>query len=142
MGNQLLQSGLSSIDWDAKPIPVFSCFILKQTIAVLHLLCGHRVDLDFWVLLGYFPESIEDVSFPVLPHVPLRTPEHVCGVCRLLEIVALVFYQQGNTCVRDNPDAGAAPDVFLVPLCGRIVHPDHASDFVNLFSYAGCEHLT
>lgn len=76
---------------------VLSSFILKHAVTVQNLLSGHSVDADVWIFLCYFQENIKDASFPVLPHVPFGTPEHICGVCRLLEIVALVFYQQGNT---------------------------------------------
>lgn len=61
--------------------PVFSRFILKDTVTVLDLLFGHSVDFDLRILLGYFQENVEDPSLPVLPHVPLGTPEHVRGVC-------------------------------------------------------------
>lgn len=123
-------------------IPVFSGFILKHTVTVLNPFSGHSVDSDVWILLCNFQESIEDTSFPVLPHVPFRAPEHIYGVCGLLEIVVLVFCQQGNTGVRHNPNTGAAPYVFLKPHRGCIVHPDHASNLVYLFSSASSEHLT
>lgn len=123
-------------------VPVFPSFILKHTITVLDLLSGHSVDSDGRILLRYFQERIEDTSVPVLPHVPLRAPEHVRGVCRLLEIVVLVFHQQGDAGVRHNPNTGAVPYVVLKPQRGCIVHPDHACDLVYLFSDAGSEHLT
>lgn len=54
----------------------------------------------------------------------------------------LTFYQQGDTGVRHDSDAGVAPNVFLISCRGRVVHPDHASDSVYLLSSTSTEHLT
>lgn len=126
----------------ASPVPVLSSFILKHRVTVLDLLSAHSVDLDLWILLGYFQQCIKDASFPVLPHVPVRTPEHVGGVCTLLEVVVLVLDQQGNAGVGHHPDAGAAPDVLLVSLRGRVVHPENTPSLVDLLTGTSSEHLT
>lgn len=123
-------------------VPVFSSFILKHTVTVLNLLSGQSVHPDIWILLCYSSEGVEGLSFPILPHVPFRTPEHVCGVCWLPEIVCLVFHQQGNAGVRHNSYTGATPYIFLIPRCGCIVHPDHTFNLVYLFSDTCPQHLT
>lgn len=126
----------------AKLSPVFSCFVLKHAVTILNLLSGHGVDPHFGVLLCYSQESIVNVSLPILSHVPIGTPDHVGGVCRLLEVIELVFHQQGDAGVRHHADTGAASHVFLISHRGRIVHPEHTSNPVYIFSCIGSNHLT
>lgn len=122
--------------------PVFSCFVLKHSIAVLYLFPGLSIDSDIWILLCCLEESVEDPSLPILPHVPIGTPEDIRSVCRSLEIKLFVFQQEGDAGVRHHSDGGAAPDIFLVPRCGCVVHPDHAFSLVYLFTEACAQHLT
>lgn len=44
--------------------------------------------------------------------------------------------------MRHDSDAGATPDVFLIPCRGCVVHPDHTFSSVDLRSSTGTEHLT
>lgn len=81
------------------------------------------------------------MSFPVLPHVSVGTPENVRGVCSLVEVVQLLLYQQRDARMRHNTQASTVPDILLVPLRGCVVHPDHTLVTVYFFSKACTEHL-
>ena len=122
-------------------VPVLSSFVLKYLIAVLNLLTGHSIHSHCWIFLCYFQENIEDWSFAVLPHVPVWTPENICGVCCPVEVVQLVLHQQRDAGMRHNAQAGMAPDVSLITHRGCVVHPDHTLVPVYFFSKACAEHL-
>lgn len=90
------------------------------------------MDVRAWVFVCLFYQQIEHSSLAVIPHVPLRTPNHVACVCLLLEEKVLPVHQAAHAGVRDNADSRLIAHIGLKAMCRCCIHADHAFMPVNL----------
>lgn len=113
-------------------LPVLSGFILEDAITLHHLLPAHSIDVCTWVFQCHFGNHIEHSPLAVVPHVLLRTPNHIACVCLLPEEKGLMVQQASHTGVRDDTDSRPIAHIRLKATCRRCVHADHAFMPVNL----------
>lgn len=122
--------------------PVLSRLPLEHGVAVTHALLRGHVDFGSWVAVNSFLQHVVHNAISIPPHVPKRTPDHVNGVVGFFEKVLGILEQERHTCVRDHSYGCPLPNIFLIALCGSIVHPPDAGGLVYLSAHPLANHLS